>query len=313
MRKLKPVIILVGPTAVGKSSVAVELASDLGSDIISADSRQIYRGMDIGTAKPDLAERKRVVHHLIDVVEPDGAFSAGRFKTMADAIITRLHQEDQIPVVVGGTGLYVKILIYGLWQGVQAQWDLRKRLREKENLRGSGYLHGMLQAIDPESAARIQPQDVNKLIRAIEVFEQTGQPLSAFHREHLFKERPYHAIMIGLRRSRPDLYRKIEERVDRMMAEGLMEEVISLRSKGYGEDLPSMKGLGYRQMIGHLNGKYDLGEAVRLLKRDTKRYAKRQFTWFNRDPSIKWLDLSETEGEKEAYLKVESVIRTHVA
>jgi tRNA dimethylallyltransferase len=308
MRKMKPVIILMGPTAVGKSSVAVELASDLGSDIISADSRQIYRGMDIGTAKPDLAERKRVAHHLIDVVKPDEMFSAGRFKTMADAIITRLHQEGQVPVIVGGTGLYVKALVYGLWQGAQAEWDLRKKLREKEKLHGSGYLHEMLQAVDPESAARIQPRDVNKLIRAIEVFEQTGQPLSVFHHKHLFKERPYHVIMIGLRRLRSDLYSRIDQRVEEMVDRGLLDEVRGLFKKGYAPELPSMKGLGYRHMVNYLIGKYDLNEAVQRLKRDTRRYAKRQFTWFNRDPAIRWVDLQPSDGNKEAYSKVHALI-----
>jgi tRNA dimethylallyltransferase len=250
----------------------------------------------------------RVIHHLIDVVEPDEMFSAGRFKNMADVIITRLHQKDQIPVVVGGTGLYVKILIYGLWKGPQAKWDLRKMLREKENLHGSGYLHAMLQTIDPESAARIQPQDVNKLVRAIEVFEQTGQPLSVFHREHLFKERPYDVIMIGLRRLRADLYSRIDRRVEEMIGRGLLDEVRDLLKHGYAPDLPSMKGLGYRQMIDYIMGKYDFKEAVQRLKRDTRRYAKRQFTWFNRDPAIRWVDLHSSDGIEEAYSKVHASI-----
>ena len=308
MKKKKPVIVLAGPTAVGKSSIAVELASDLSTEIISADSRQIYRSMDIGTAKPDLLDRKRVAHHLIDVVDPDETFSAGRFKTMADAVITRLHRQDRIPVIVGGTGLYIKILVYGLWQGPQAEWGLREQLREKEDLHGSGYLHGMLQSIDPESAARIQPQDVNKLIRAIEVFRQTGQPISTFHQEHFFKERPYQTVIIGLRRSREDLYSRIDRRADEMMSQGLLKEVKDLLKNGYTKDLPSMKGLGYRQMVGYLMGKYDLNEAIRCLKRDTRRYAKRQFTWFNRDPAIQWIDLQPLDDVKEAYSKLKSIV-----
>lgn len=306
-----PVIFIVGPTAVGKSRVALEIAESLCTELISADSRQVYRGMDVGTAKPSLADRARVTHHLIDVAEPDQLFSAGRFRAMASDVVAKLHRQGRIPIVVGGTGLYVKLLTHGLWKGPQADWSLREQLRREEAIQGSGHLHRRLRAVDPASAEKIKPQDKAKLIRAIEVYELTGRPLSALHREHQFRERPYQTVMIGLRRSRPDLYRRIEERADRMMKDGLVEEVRGLQSKGYGEDLSSMKGLGYRQMIGYLNGKYDLSEAVRLLKRDTKRYAKRQFTWFHRDPSIQWLDLSESDDVKEAYTKVESVVRAH--
>jgi tRNA dimethylallyltransferase len=309
----RTVIFLVGPTAVGKSAVAFELVQSLGTELISADSRQVYRGMDIGTAKPTPAERARVTHHLLDVVEPDQPFSAGQFRVLASAVIEKLHQQGRIPIVIGGTGLYVKLLAYGVWQGppsaTGADWDLRRRLRREEEIQGAGYLHHRLREIDPESAARIKPRDLSKIIRAIEVFEKTGRPLSAFHREHRFQERPYRAVMIGLRRSRPDLYRRIEERVDRMMKEGLVEEVRGLLSKGYSPDLSSMQGLGYRQIIGYLKKRYDLTEAVRLLKRDTKRYAKRQMTWFNRDPSIQWIDLQEADETKEAWVKVDSVIR----
>lgn len=303
-----PVIFIVGPTAVGKSRAALEIAESLRTELISADSRQVYRGVDIGTAKPSLADRARVTHHLIDVAEPDQLFSAGRFRAIASDVIAKLHRQGRIPIIVGGTGLYVKLLSHGLWKGPQADWNLREQLRREEAIQGSGHLHKKLSAVDPESAEKISPRDKAKLIRAIEVYELTGRPLSALHREHQFQERPYQTVMIGLARSRPDLYRRIEERVDGMIKEGLVEEVRRLRAMGYSEDLPSMKGLGYRQMIGYLNGKYDLGEAVRLLKRDTKRYAKRQFTWFHRDPSIRWIDLSETDDVKEAYSKAHALI-----
>ena len=302
-----PVIFLVGPTAVGKSRAALELAEGLHTELISADSRQVYRGMDIGTAKPEPSERARVTHHLIDVVEPDQLFSAGRFRVMASDVIAKLHQQGRIPIVVGGTGLYVKLLTHGLWKGPQADWNLREQLRVEEAIQGFGHLHRRLRAVDPASAEKINPQDRAKLIRAIEVYELTGRPLSALHHEHQFRERPYRTVTIGLRRSRPDLYRRIEERVDGMIKEGLVEEVRRLRAMGYSEDLPSMKGLGYRQMIGHLNGKYDLGEAVRLLKRDTKRYAKRQFTWFHRDPPIRWIDLPESDDWIETFKKVHTL------
>ncbi|MEK6684594.1 MAG: tRNA (adenosine(37)-N6)-dimethylallyltransferase MiaA, partial [Nitrospirota bacterium] len=300
-----PMIVLVGPTAVGKSAVAIRLALKLRSEVISADSRMVYRGMDIGTAKPVSAERAGVVHHLIDVADPDEPFSAGRFKVLAETVVERLHREGRIPIVVGGTGLYLKLLLHGLWAGPEADWPFRERLYEAERREGVGTLHRRLNKIDPDSALAIKPQDRSKLVRAIEVYEKTGRPLSDHHREHRFSEKPYEAIQIGLRRSRDDLYRRIEVRVDRMVADGLVEEVRGLIGKSYSSELPAMKGLGYRQIVGYLRGEYDRAEAVHRLKRDTKRYAKRQFTWFNRDPSIRWIDLSESDDIDEAYLKVE--------
>jgi tRNA dimethylallyltransferase len=307
-----PLIVLVGPTAAGKSAVAIRLALKHRSEIVSADSRMVYRGMDIGTAKPGPDERSGVVHHLIDVVDPDGSFSAGRFRTLAAAAIERMRREGKIPIVVGGTGLYVKLLVRGLWAGPEADWPLRERLLEDERREGAGYLHQRLKEIDPGSARAIRPQDRSKIVRAIEVYEKTGRPLSDFHREHRFSERPYETIQIGLRRSRPDLFRRIESRVDEMMAKGLVEEVRGLIRKGVSAQQPSMKGLGYRQIVGYLNGEYGLEEAVHRLKRDTKRYAKRQFTWFNADPSIRWIDLSESEGAEEAYQKVEAVVEEEI-
>ncbi|MBI3596489.1 MAG: tRNA (adenosine(37)-N6)-dimethylallyltransferase MiaA [Nitrospirae bacterium] len=318
LNEKKPLIVLVGPTAVGKSAVAIRLALKLHSEVVSADSRMVYRGMDIGTAKPAAAgkpgpdERSGVVHHLIDVVDPDAPFSAGRFKVLAAAAIERLHHEGRIPIVVGGTGLYIKLLVHGLWPGPEADWALRERLIAEERHRGAGHLHRRLAEIDPESARAIRPQDRSKIVRAIEVYEKTGRPLSDFHREHRFSERPYETIQIGLRRSRPDLYRRIESRVEDMMAKGLVDEVRGLIEKGYSAERPSMKGLGYRQIVGYLNGEYDQGEAIRRLQRDTQRYAKRQFTWFNRDPSIRWIDLSESEGVEEAYQKAECVVEEQI-
>jgi tRNA dimethylallyltransferase len=309
----RPLIVLVGPTAVGKSAVAIRLALKLGSEIISADSRMVYHGMDVGTAKPGPAERTGVVHHLMDVVAPDEPFSAGRFKTLASAVIERMQREGKIPIIVGGTGLYVKLLLHGLWEGPEADWPFREGLYEDERREGAGYLHQRLKTIDPDSALAIKPQDRSKLVRAIEVYEKTGRPISEHHREHRFSEKPYEAILIGLRRSRDDLYRRIETRVDQMLADALVEEVRGLIEKGYSAELPSMKGLGYRQIVGYIKGEYDRAGAVDRLKRDTKRYAKRQFTWFNRDPSIRWIDLSESDGVEEAYLKVETVLNQELA
>jgi len=301
-------IVLVGPTAVGKSGAGYRLAKRFGSEIISADSRMVYRGMDIGTDKPGKDDRAAVVHHGIDVTDPDEPFSAGRFKSMAETMIEGLLRDGKMPIVVGGTGLYVKLLLHGLWEGPEADWSFRERLLREAEGRGEGYLHRRLERVDPDSARVIRPQDRSKLIRAIEVYEKTGRPVSAFHREHRFSEQRYDAIQIGLRRARPDLYRRIEQRVDAMMACGLEDEVRGLIQQGYSAGLSSMKGLGYRQITGYLNKEYGRDEAVRRLKRDTKRYAKRQFTWFNRDPSIRWIDLAETDGDEEASEKVEAFV-----
>jgi tRNA dimethylallyltransferase len=303
-----PLIVLVGPTAVGKSAAAIRLAGKIRSEIISADSRMVYRGMEIGTAKPRPHERAGIVHHLMDVIDPDEPFSGARFRSLAAAVIEEMRRNGKIPVVVGGTGLYVKLLLHGLWEGPAADWPLRERLYEAERREGPGSLHRRLEKIDPDSARSIKPQDRSKLVRAIEVYEKTGRPLSDHHRDHRFSEDPYDAIRIGLRRSRADLYPRIEARVDGMMADGLVEEVRGLMEKGYSAELPSMKGLGYRQIVGLIQGEYDEAEAVRRLKRDTKRYAKRQFTWFNRDPSVRWIDLSESEGAGEMYKKLEEAV-----
>ena len=303
MNPRQPLIVLLGPTAVGKSQVAVELASRLGTEIISADSRQIYRGMDIGTAKPGLMDRSRVVHHLIDQADPHEIFTAGQFREKAQVIISDLQRQGRIPIVVGGTGLYIKLLVKGLWSGPSANWELRNQLREEESKIGAGTLHRRLCLIDSEAARRINPADLLKIIRAIEVFEETGKPLSSFHAEHQFNDSPYDVIAIGLRRSRLDLYERIEKRIDAMLDSGFLEEVEGLLKQGYSSELSSMKGLGYRQIIGYFNREYDLLEAIRLFKRDTRRYAKRQLTWFNRDESIRWIDLGPS-------ITVEEILQT---
>lgn len=302
------VIVLTGPTGVGKTSAAVCLAGILRTEVISADSRMVYRGMDIGTAKPTLPDRMGIPHHLIDVADPDEIFNVGRFRAEATPILDALLARGKTPIVVGGTGLYVKLLFRGLWQGPGADWDLRKTLYREEERGGSGTLHSRLSRIDPESAGRISPADQPKLVRAIEVFELTGRPLSVHHREHGFPEKRYNTFFLGLRRGRADLFKRIEHRVAKMVEMGLPGEVEKLMARGFSPDLSSMKGLGYRQMAGYLQGRYDLEEAVRLLKRDTKRYAKRQFTWFKRDPEIQWVDLDDRDSGDLVFEKISRII-----
>jgi tRNA dimethylallyltransferase len=295
-------IVILGPTGVGKSLAAMRVAEALDGEIISADSRQIYRQMDIATAKPGPEALTRVAHHLLDIIEPDETFSAGRYGEMARQAILRLYESGKTPVVVGGTGLYIRVLLYGLWQGPQARWDLREQLLEEERALGPGHLHEKLARMDPEAALRIHYRDLAKTVRALEVVLLTGIPLTQHHEEYRSRVKRLsagHCVMIGLRRDREDLYRRINRRVDEMVDSGLVKEVESLLRRGYREDLPSMRGLGYRQMAGYLKGRYSLEGAIALIKRDTRRYAKRQMTWFRKEPHVRWIDLApEDEVQK---------------
>jgi tRNA dimethylallyltransferase len=297
----RPWVILVGPTAVGKSAIAERLALALGTEIVVADSRQIYKGMDIGTDKPSAAARARVPRHLIDLVPPDASFSAGKYKQLAEEKIAALSGQGKIIFIEGGTGLYIKTLLYGLWEGPPADWDLRRRLLQEENEKGEGTLHRRLAEVDPAAAERIHPRDLPKLIRALEVYHQVGRPISEVHAEHRFAEPPKgEYFLVGLRREREDLYRRIEQRVELQIARGLIEETACLLSAGFSSELPSMRGLGYKQMTRYLRGEQTREEAIATLKRDTRRYAKRQMTWFRADPKIEWIDLKPDETPEEA-------------
>ncbi|HLG22883.1 MAG TPA: tRNA (adenosine(37)-N6)-dimethylallyltransferase MiaA [Candidatus Manganitrophaceae bacterium] len=294
-----PWFLLVGPTAVGKSAVAERLAPALGTEIIVADSRQIYRGMDIGTAKPSAESRRRVPRRLIDVVSPDQSFSAGAYKKLAEAKAAEMEAKGKAVFIEGGTGLYIKALLYGLWEGPPADWALRQKWAEREK-EEAGTLHRLLAEVDPDAARRIHPRDIPKVTRALEVFHLTGRPLSHFHDRHRFEASPAPPFrMVGMRREREDLYRRIEARVDRQVADGLAAETERFLAGGLSPSLQSMRGLGYRQMIPYLQGERTLEEAVSLLKRDTRRYAKRQMTWFQADPRIEWIDVKDGETAEE--------------
>src|SRR5881396_3502120 len=299
MRDTLPVVFLVGPTAIGKSRVAISVAKALGTEILTADSTQVYRGMDIGTDKPTPAERERVPHRLIDLVEPDEPFNVGLYRRLALQEIARLHAEGRMPLVVGGTGLYVRALAYGLWEGPPADWGLRRQLLEEEATHGPGHLWRRLAQADPPLAATLHARDRNKIVRALEVAIQTGVPLSEWHDRHQFRERPFPSVMIGLTMDRSALYRRIDARVLREIDDGLVEETRGLLALGYDESLGSMKALGYRQMTGYLKGRYGWEEAVRRLQRDTRHFAKRQLTWFRGDPSVQWITIDEDESAEQ--------------
>jgi tRNA dimethylallyltransferase len=294
---MEPLLIIIGPTAVGKTELALSLAEDIGAEIISADSMQVYRGMDIGTAKPTPDERARVTHHLIDVAEPTGEFSVGEYLRLAEDAISDIRQRGRTPLVVGGTGLYVKALTRGIFDGPAADWALRDEFMERERAEGQGTLYAALKDADPEAALRIHPSDIRRIVRALEVYHMEGATISRRHEEHRAGSHPRPVRVAGLRRERPELYRRIEARVEGMMQAGLLDEVRALKGRGCTRKMVSMHALGYKQLMAHLDGETTLDEAVRLIKRDTKRYAKRQFTWFNADRDIRWVGLDGLSSE----------------
>ncbi len=293
--------VLVGPTAVGKSAVAEILAQSFETDILIADSRQVYKDLEIGTGKPDAAARKKLKRHLIDFVSPEEIFSAGAYKRKAEILIAQMLAAGNKILIEGGTGLYLKALLYGLWDGPPADWAYREHLMEREKAEGAGTLHRDLSILDPPSAAKTHKRDVPRIVRALEVRHLTGRAISEIHSEDAamrLKQTTPHSL-IGLRRDRAYLYQRIEERVDAYMASGLLEEVERLLAAGLSEDFPAMRGLGYRQLIPHLKGLQSLDEAVSILKRDTRRFAKRQMTWFRADKNIHWLDIKMNEKASE--------------
>ncbi len=309
---LRPLVAIVGPTAVGKSEVALILAERLNGEIVSADSRQIYRGMDIGTAKPTPEERARVPHHLIDVTDPDRPLTLAEYQRMAYAAIEEIHRRGRLPFLVGGTGLYVWAVVEG-WQIPPAPPDpaLRRALEERAQREGPGALYEELRRLDPEAAARIDPRNLRRVIRALEVCYRTGQPFSAQRRK---SPPPYATIMIGLTRPREELYRRIDERVERMIAAGLIEEVRHLAER-YPWELPAMTGLGYRQIGAYLRGEISLEEAIRRIRSATRAFVHHQYNWFRlEDPRIRWFDLSRVGVEDiEAWLREELARRLREA
>jgi tRNA dimethylallyltransferase len=283
-------VIICGPTASGKTRMGIELAQQVNAEILCADSRQVYLGMDIGTAKPSREEQKLVKHHCIDLVYPDEDFSAAEFKIRAEQVIEGLTKEGKNAIIVGGTGLYIKALTKGLFDGAGKAPKLRDSLKKELEDYGEQDMYRKLADIDPVTASRLHPHDSFRVRRALEVYSLTGRRISALQREHGFSGNSYEVLKIGLTVEREELYRRIEQRVEEMLRKGLVEEVQSLLNRGYNETLPSMKGLGYKEILGYLRKKYDLKEAVSLIKRNTKRYAKRQLTWFKGDGEVLWLE-----------------------
>lgn len=286
---LPHIVIVCGPTGVGKTRFAIGLAQRFGGQIVGADSMQIYRHMDIGTAKPTAEERAAMHHHMVDIIEPDAAFDAAAYGRQAHVIIGRLLRAGIPAFVVGGTGLYIKALVYGMFASRAPDPSIRQKLLQQIADTGSAEMHACLAERDPQSAARIHPNDTYRILRALEVVESTGRRLSDHHQDHGFLQARYQTLTIGLELPREHLYARIEQRVDAMIAAGLLEEVRGLLERGYDPGLKSMQSLGYRHMADYILGPAVWEETLQLLKRDHRRYAKRQMTWFRADPQVKWL------------------------
>lgn len=294
MRTDRPrLVIITGPTAVGKSGLGHGLARVAGGEIINADSMQVYRYMDIGTAKPTLEDRREVPYHLIDIIDPDQPFDASEFRLRAQTVIQDLHLRRVPTFVIGGTGLYLRVLQKGLFACPKPDAEIREKWKKNSRIHGPEFLWETLSRQDPSAAKRIHPRDTFRLIRALEVLELTGRPISEWQQWERETDSDYETLWIGLTLERQVLYQKINQRTEKMITQGFLEEVRGLLEKGYSPDLKSMKSLGYRHLAEVLRGDRELKEALDLLKRDTRRYAKRQLTWLNREINLNWFSPDE--------------------
>ena len=286
-----PLLVIVGPTAVGKSELALQVAEQLKTEIISADSAQVYRYMDIGTAKPTTAEQKIFKHHLIDLVDPDQPFSVADYQHAANEIIKKLWSAKKLPLMVGGTGLYIRAVAGAYAFGSKgADFNTRTKYEQEAAKFGLSHLYQKLEGLDPEAAGKIHPNDQKRIIRALEVFNLEGKPISEQVRKTRITESPYQAVLFGLNMDRAVLYERIEKRVEKMIEKGFLEEVNSLRDKGFGESDPGMQILGYRQLFAYLEGSAGWEETIADIKKETRNLAKRQLTWFRREKEITWID-----------------------
>lgn len=298
------IVVICGPTAVGKTRVGVELARRFDGEIVSADSQQVWRHFDIGTAKPDVEEKSAVRHHLIDCVEPTEAFDAARFVNLADDAIADIARRGRLPFVVGGTGMYLRMLVHGVCEVPPRDEELRAELESEIASAGSGRLHEELAKVDPETAVKISPNDRTRIVRALEIYRLTGEPASKVRGEHDFGEHRYDALKIGLRIEREDLYRSIDARCERMMESGLVSETRRLLER-YGGGAQPFAAVGYREALAQISGEVGREEGLALMKRNTRRFAKRQMTWFRADPAIRWFspeDVEAISGEIEAFV-----------
>lgn len=296
----RPLIILTGPTAVGKTASSIGLAKAVGGEIISADSMQVYRHMDIGSAKITADEMQGIPHYLVDVLEPEEAFNVVRFQGMAKAAMQKIYAGGHIPIVVGGTGFYIQALLYDIdFTENDSDFSYREELEQTAGDKGAEYLHSLLKQVDPEAAEQIHPHNIKRVIRALEFNRKTGQKISAHNEQERRKQSPYDFAYFVLTDDRKALYERIDRRVDKMMEQGLLEEVRALKDRGIARDSVSMQGLGYKELLAYLDGEISLDEAIRIIKRDTRHFAKRQLTWFRRERDVIWIDRQKTGQEEK--------------
>lgn len=307
----RPMVVLTGPTAVGKTALSIELAKRINGAIISADSMQVYKYMDIGSAKIMPEEMKGVRHYLVDELMPEEEFHIVRFKEMATKALNEIYEKGQIPIIVGGTGFYIQALLYDIdFSEQDADGAFREEMQSYANKYGAEALHQKLKDIDPVSYGTIHANNIKRVIRALEYYHLTGTPISAHNEEERRKKSPYNFAYFVLNDERAKLYDRIEKRIDIMMEQGLVEEVKRLKDMGYHRDMVSMQGLGYKEMLDYLDGKCTLDEAIYILKRDTRHFAKRQITWFKRERDVTWLYKPEFHYDEEEILKeIQKILR----
>ena len=311
---MKEVIVIAGPTASGKTSLSIELAKLLDGEIISADSMQVYKYMDVGTAKPSIEEMQGIRHYLIDELLPDEEFNVVKFKELAEKYIEVILERGKQPIIVGGTGLYISSLINNInFSETKSDWELREQLGREAEENGPVYIHDKLRLVDPVSAANIHPNNVKRVIRALEVYYQTQRPMS-YHNEKSREIPPkYKFVLLGLTMDREKLYDRINKRVDIMLENGLIEEVGRLVEMGYADSITSMQGIGYKEILSYLRNEISLEEAVETVKRESRRYAKRQITWFKRIKEIKWFSIDNSGNTNNMIEAVITYIRSHCA
>jgi len=302
-----PLLVILGPTAVGKSEIAISLAKKIKGEIISADSMQLYQGMNLGTAKPSLLEQKVVSHHLIDLLKPDESFNVFDYAREAEKVIKEIHQRKKIPILVGGSGLYIRAIVDGLFENPKIDSEKKSIAKEKLRNKSTDFLYEELRRVDQKASEKIHPHDRRRIKRALEVFYTTGIPISVLQRKKPAK--PFQPLLIGISRERKELYQRINERVDEIFAKGFIDEVKTLLKSGYTENLNSMQAIGYQETIVCLKNERSLTETIELIKKNTRRYAKRQLSWFRQDKRINWLSLDNEETPLKVVVRIETLFR----
>lgn len=294
------IAVICGPTGVGKTTAGIEIASALDAEIINADSMQVYRYLDIGTAKPSALERARIPHHMIDIVDPDEPFDAQQYADMGQRLVFQLAEQGIPVLVAGGTGFYIRALIHGLFESGSGNPEIRLNLKKEVEVNGTAELYRRLCECDPRAASKIHPNDAFRIVRALEIYEATGQPISTCHQMHRMAPPLFDVLKIGLFRQREVLYERINRRVERMVEEGLLDEVKSLLQRGYSSGLKPLQSIGYRHVTDFIEGRLSWDDTLQTLKQDTRHYAKRQLTWFNSDAQVKWMDADHLDEITQA-------------